>query len=322
MSRARASARTRTPRCASWISRHASWARRPAASPSSRPSSSAAAPRRCCPPTTSSASSRRRASCSVSPRGARSRRRPTPIRSTRPTCAPSPTVVSRASASACSRPSRTCSRRSSARTTRPTSNAPCAPRRTSGCRSASISSTARRVRVSTTGAPRSTRRSRWSPTTSAPTPSSSRRARRWGRRCVAASCPCPMTTTRPTSTSSPTPCSRMPGTTGTRCRTGRARRRRSAATTSRTGATSRGGVSAPARTATSAACAGGTSSIRAPTPNASTRGSRRRWHANCSTSASAMRNASYSRCASPRDFLSTFSTRTGDAPSPASSPRG
>ena len=52
-------------------------------------------------------------------------------------------------------------------------------------------------------------------------------------------------------------------------------RRTARATTSPTGRGRTGGASAPERTATSAACAGGTSSIRPPTRSASPRGSRR-----------------------------------------------
>ena len=53
---------------------------------------------------------------------------------------------------------------------------------------------------------------------------------------------------------------------GTRCRTGRGRRRRAAGTTWRTGRAATGGASVRARTRTSAGCAGGTSSIRRGTP--------------------------------------------------------
>ncbi len=52
---------------------------------------------------------------------------------------------------------------------------------------------------------------------------------------------------------------------GTRCRTGRGRRRRAAGTTSSTGRTVTGGASGPARTATSGASAGGTCGTRAST---------------------------------------------------------
>ena len=45
-------------------------------------------------------------------------------------------------------------------------------------------------------------------------------------------------------------------------------RRTDRATTSATGGATTGGASAPARTATSAACAGGTPSTRRPTPTA------------------------------------------------------
>ena len=57
-----------------------------------------------------------------------------------------------------------------------------------------------------------------------------------------------------------------PATTGTRSRTGPARTRRAAGTTSSTGRTPTGGAPDPAHIATSAACAGGTSSTRCGTP--------------------------------------------------------
>ena len=61
--------------------------------------------------------------------------------------------------------------------------------------------------------------------------------------------------------------------TGTRSRTGRATRRAGAVTTSSTGRVPTGGASAPVPTRTSAACAGGTSSTRRPTPTDRRRGS-------------------------------------------------
>ncbi len=85
-----------------------------------------------------------------------------------------------------------------------TSRAPSRRPARPACRSASTSSTARRGSRTTTGAAASRRRSRSSPTTSRPTPWSSRRAPSSPRRSGAASCRCPRTTTRRTSTSSPT----------------------------------------------------------------------------------------------------------------------
>ena len=95
---------------------------------------------------------------------------------------------------------------------RPRRHARSPGRRPPGSRRASTSSTARRGRASTDwrAQPRR-RRSRSSPTTSRPTPSSSRRAPGSRRRCVAVRWRCPRATTRPTSTSWPTRCSRGAG---------------------------------------------------------------------------------------------------------------
>ena len=110
-------------------------------------------------------------------------------------------------------------------------------------------------------APASRPPSRSSPTTSRPTPSSSRRARSSPPRCGAASCRRPRTTTRPTSTSSPTSCCRRAGfgwyevSNWARSEPAPLPPQRRATGPGRTG-----GASVRAPTATSAACAGGTSS--------------------------------------------------------------
>ncbi|MCR6494083.1 radical SAM protein [Cellulomonas sp. P24] len=86
------------------------------------------------------------------------------------------------------------------------------------------------------------------------------------------SSPCPPRTTRPSSTRSPTTCSPTRVCTGTRSATGRGRRRTRAGTTSPTGGARTGGVSDPVPTATSAGCAGGTSSTRVRTRRGSRTG--------------------------------------------------
>ena len=93
------------------------------------------------------------------------------------------------------------------------------------------------------------------------------RALGWRRRSAAASCRCPTTTSladRYLMADETLSRSRLRLVRG--LATGRVAGRRSAGTTCSTGAAPTGGASAPARTATSAACAGGTSSTRLPTP--------------------------------------------------------
>src|SRR3954471_10942777 len=74
-----------------------------------------------------------------------------------------------------------------------------------------------------------------------------------------------------------------PVSSGTRCPTGRARRLRGADTISSTGRAATGGASGPARTVTSAASAGGTSSIRPATRKGSPPAAHLRTRARCST---------------------------------------
>ena len=74
-----------------------------------------------------------------------------------------------------------------------------------------------------------------------------------------------------------------PASAGTRSPTGPATRAPGAGTTSATGPAPTGGASGPARTPTSAACGGGTSSTPRRTPSASTPASARRTPARCST---------------------------------------
>ena len=86
-----------------------------------------------------------------------------------------------------------------------------------------------------------------------------------------------------------------PASTGTRSATGRRMPRTGRGTTSPTGRARTGGASAPARTATSAGCAGGTSSTRPRTPSGSPRASRRRPAARPSTTRPARVEACCSR---------------------------
>ena len=107
--RARRSPRSRRPRACS---------RAPARRPARRPrSSSAAAPPPCCRSPTSRACSPASGAPGASRPAPRSRPRRTPTRSTSAASPSSPRPASPASASGCSRRCRTCSRRSSARTT-------------------------------------------------------------------------------------------------------------------------------------------------------------------------------------------------------------
>ena len=77
----------------------------------------------------------------------------------------------------------------------------------------------------------------------------------------------PRTTSRPTCTNSPTSCSAA-GFDWYEVSNWATESRIARGTTSATGGATTGGASAPARTATSAACAGGTPSIRPPMPSA------------------------------------------------------
>ena len=107
------------------------------------------------------------------------------------------------------------------------------------------------------------------PTTSRPTRWWWRRAPSWPRRCAAARCPRPRTTTRPPSTRSPTR-SWPRRATGWYEVSNWARTERRPVPPQR-GLLDRrraGGASGPARTATSVACAGGTSSTPTPLPPA------------------------------------------------------
>ena len=99
------------------------------------------------------------------------------------------------------------------------------------------------------------------------------RVRRWPAGWRAARSPRRTTTTWRTSTSSPTTCSRRPGCGGTRSPTGLGTTRRLVPT--QPGLLARaatGGASGRAPTRTSAACGGGTSSTRRPTPTGSAAG--------------------------------------------------
>src|SRR3954454_1347967 len=100
-----------------------------------------------------------------------------------------------------------------------------------------------------------------------------------------------------------------PVSSGTRCPTGRDRRLRGADTISSTGRAVTGGASGPARTVTSAASAGGTSSIRPPTPNGSPRAARPRTRASCSTRTPEASRTSCCECGSPKGCRSTCSRR-------------